>query len=376
MNAAEATRPHGSGRVSCRHALHGRRHGASQVSDDGEGIPKETARPHLRSRSSPPRTRARAWASAWPWSTASSSPTAASIEVESDRRDAAPRSRSRCPLGLGTGPWAPRSPSMRSGRPERAGRGARGPRHPARSSRPWRAHWPRRSGCRCCRLAALDEPARAFDAAARAVELGRVPRGAAEPACRRARARLLGVTERDLFVPVLSFVYGQAQLGGRVAVVSLARLRPEFHGLPGWPGRRSRGARARRPSTRSGTRSGSCTASTAAARCRFRSTSPDLDGKTATPCAPARGSSRGAVTMRRTRARTEGEQPMRARWHILVVDDEEAMTESLAAWLREDGYTVDTASSGARRSRRRARASTRSTSSTSRCRAASTASRP
>jgi DNA-binding NtrC family response regulator len=37
---------------------------------------------------------------------------------------------------------------------------------------------------------------------------------------------------------------------------------------------------------------------------------------------------------------------MKARWHILVVDDEEAMTESLAAWLREDGYTVDTASSG------------------------------
>jgi DNA-binding NtrC family response regulator len=37
---------------------------------------------------------------------------------------------------------------------------------------------------------------------------------------------------------------------------------------------------------------------------------------------------------------------MRARWHILVVDDEEAMTESLSAWLREDGYSVDTASSG------------------------------
>jgi len=37
---------------------------------------------------------------------------------------------------------------------------------------------------------------------------------------------------------------------------------------------------------------------------------------------------------------------MRSRWHILVVDDEEAMTESLAAWLREDGYSVDTASSG------------------------------
>jgi DNA-binding NtrC family response regulator len=33
-------------------------------------------------------------------------------------------------------------------------------------------------------------------------------------------------------------------------------------------------------------------------------------------------------------------------WQILVVDDEEVMCESLAAWLREDGYQVDTASSG------------------------------
>lgn len=43
--------------------------------------------------------------------------------------------------------------------------------------------------------------------------------------------RLLGVTERDLFVPVLTFVFGQAQLAGRAAVVSLARLRQEFYGL-------------------------------------------------------------------------------------------------------------------------------------------------
>ena len=44
--------------------------------------------------------------------------------------------------------------------------------------------------------------------------------------------KLLAVTERDLFIPVLTFVFGQAQLGGRVAVVSLARLRQEFYGLP------------------------------------------------------------------------------------------------------------------------------------------------
>jgi DNA-binding NtrC family response regulator len=33
-------------------------------------------------------------------------------------------------------------------------------------------------------------------------------------------------------------------------------------------------------------------------------------------------------------------------WRILVVDDEGVMRESLAAWLREDGYSVDTADSG------------------------------
>ncbi|HVX66036.1 MAG TPA: sigma-54 dependent transcriptional regulator [Bryobacteraceae bacterium] len=37
---------------------------------------------------------------------------------------------------------------------------------------------------------------------------------------------------------------------------------------------------------------------------------------------------------------------MNVRWQILVVDDEEVMCQSLAAWLREDGYLVDTASSG------------------------------
>src|SRR5579864_3486244 len=37
---------------------------------------------------------------------------------------------------------------------------------------------------------------------------------------------------------------------------------------------------------------------------------------------------------------------MKTHWRILVVDDEAVMCESLAAWLREDGYAVDTASSG------------------------------
>jgi len=37
---------------------------------------------------------------------------------------------------------------------------------------------------------------------------------------------------------------------------------------------------------------------------------------------------------------------MKHQWQILVVDDEEIMSESMAAWLSEDGYAVATASSG------------------------------
>ena len=50
--------------------------------------------------------------------------------------------------------------------------------------------------------------------------------------CPPEASKLLAMTERDLFIPVLTFVFGQAQLGGRVGVVSFARLRQEFYGLP------------------------------------------------------------------------------------------------------------------------------------------------
>jgi archaemetzincin len=50
--------------------------------------------------------------------------------------------------------------------------------------------------------------------------------------CPEDARKLLAVTERDLFIPVLTFVFGQAQLGGRVGVISFARLRQEFYGLP------------------------------------------------------------------------------------------------------------------------------------------------
>jgi len=44
--------------------------------------------------------------------------------------------------------------------------------------------------------------------------------------------RVLGVTAADLYIPILTFVFGEAQMGGPCAVVSLHRLRQEFYGLP------------------------------------------------------------------------------------------------------------------------------------------------
>jgi Peptidase family M54 len=45
-------------------------------------------------------------------------------------------------------------------------------------------------------------------------------------------ARLLGVTALDLYIPTLTYLFGEAQLAGLCAVVSTYRLRQEFYGLP------------------------------------------------------------------------------------------------------------------------------------------------
>ena len=49
--------------------------------------------------------------------------------------------------------------------------------------------------------------------------------------------KILGVTSVDLYVPVLTFVFGEAQLEGKAAVVSSYRLRDELYGLPRNPTR-------------------------------------------------------------------------------------------------------------------------------------------
>jgi len=44
--------------------------------------------------------------------------------------------------------------------------------------------------------------------------------------------RILGITDVDLYVPERTFVFGEADIRKKVAVISLTRLRQKFYGLP------------------------------------------------------------------------------------------------------------------------------------------------
>lgn len=43
---------------------------------------------------------------------------------------------------------------------------------------------------------------------------------------------IVGVAAVDLYIPILTFVFGEAALGGDTALISYHRLRQEFYGLP------------------------------------------------------------------------------------------------------------------------------------------------
>ena len=47
--------------------------------------------------------------------------------------------------------------------------------------------------------------------------------------------RVVGLAAFDLYIPILTFVFGEAQMGGPCAVVSTHRLRQECYGLPADP---------------------------------------------------------------------------------------------------------------------------------------------
>ena len=80
---------------------------------------------------------------------------------------------------------------------------------------------------------------RAFGCEARTIEPPGTPRHALDPRRNQQASgvllqwlvplappegRVLGITDQDLFIPILTYVFGEAQLGGAAAVVSTARL--------------------------------------------------------------------------------------------------------------------------------------------------------
>ena len=81
------------------------------------------------------------------------------------------------------------------------------------------------------RLPALAVPEGAYDAKRQQYQSVEIMKMLAWSAPRDA-SRILGVTDVDLAIPMLSFLFGQAQFDGPVAIVSLCRLHQEFYGLP------------------------------------------------------------------------------------------------------------------------------------------------
>jgi archaemetzincin len=69
-----------------------------------------------------------------------------------------------------------------------------------------------------------ERPGDAWDARRRQYETGRILKWLESR--HAGAAKVLGLTDVDLFIPILTFVFGEAQLGGRAAVVSTARLSP------------------------------------------------------------------------------------------------------------------------------------------------------
>lgn len=86
-------------------------------------------------------------------------------------------------------------------------------------------------GCETRQLPPLAAPPDAHDAH-RGQHDATVLLRAALPLCPPDATRVLVVTEHDIFIPMLTFIFGQAQVNGPAAILSLARLRQEFYGLP------------------------------------------------------------------------------------------------------------------------------------------------
>jgi archaemetzincin len=76
-----------------------------------------------------------------------------------------------------------------------------------------------------------EKPLDAFDAARGQYSSTKILRWILQDAPANA-GKILAITDVDLYIPVLTFVFGEAQVGGQGAVVSTARLRVDLNGFP------------------------------------------------------------------------------------------------------------------------------------------------
>jgi len=90
---------------------------------------------------------------------------------------------------------------------------------------------PERFGGPCVEMSVNLDPEEIYDRKRRQYESTKLLARLSEMASADG-AKILGVTDLDLFIPIFAFVFGAAQVGGCAALISTHRLRQEFYGLP------------------------------------------------------------------------------------------------------------------------------------------------
>jgi archaemetzincin len=78
-------------------------------------------------------------------------------------------------------------------------------------------------------IAGVLDPAPAFSPARGQYDSTRI---LTELKARYPEGLVVGAAACDLYIPVLTFVFGEAEMPGRAAIFSIHRLREEFYGLP------------------------------------------------------------------------------------------------------------------------------------------------
>lgn len=88
-----------------------------------------------------------------------------------------------------------------------------------------------RCGIACTISEGVKNPAYAYDSQREQYNSMIVLKRLAE-CCPPGTTKFIGITGVDIFIPILKFVFGLAQIEGMCSIISTHRLRPEFYGKP------------------------------------------------------------------------------------------------------------------------------------------------